>query len=106
MTAFFVSWGIAWNYPPNFMGSLFSSRNRTIAVVDQRPVYFIQSLLCIQIRKMCLNWNGVLTVIKVGSPLLYLVSRPVMVVEAFVGLRAMEPARHKIYELTIIVSYD
>uniref|UniRef100_A0A4E9E9X9 Uncharacterized protein n=1 Tax=Gibberella zeae TaxID=5518 RepID=A0A4E9E9X9_GIBZA len=51
---------------------------------------------------MCLNWNGVLTVIKVGSPLLYLVSRPVMVVEAFVGLRAMEPARHKIYELTII----
>ncbi|PTD05496.1 hypothetical protein FCULG_00002707, partial [Fusarium culmorum] len=52
--------------------------------------------------KMCLKWNGVLTVIKAGSSLLYLVSRPVMVVEAFVGLRAMEPARHKIYELTII----
>jgi hypothetical protein len=52
-------------------------------------VSVITSVVCMQFRKMSLTWDGPLTVIKVASPLLYLVTRVVMAVEAFVGLRAM-----------------
>lgn len=53
-----------------------------------------------QFRKMSLTWDGPLTVIKVASPLFYLVTRVVMAVEAFVGLRAMDPAIYDTYALT------
>nr|CEG05131.1 unnamed protein product [Fusarium clavum] len=59
----------------------------------------ITSVLCMQFRKMSLRWEGILTIVKVGSPLLYLASRVVMAVEAFVGLRAMEPATYDTYTL-------
>ncbi|CVL10974.1 hypothetical protein FPRO06_07955 [Fusarium proliferatum] len=58
------------------------------------------SVVCMQFRKMSLTWDGPFTVIKVASPLLYLVTRVVMAVEAFVGLRAMEPATYDTYALT------
>ncbi|SCN86819.1 uncharacterized protein FFM5_04026 [Fusarium fujikuroi] len=57
-------------------------------------VSVITSVVCMQFRKMSLIWDGPLTVIKVASPLLYLVTRVVMAVEAFVGLRAMEPTTY------------
>ena len=60
----------------------------------------ITSVLCMQFRRMSLRWEGILTIVKVGSPLLYLASRVVMAVEAFVGLRAMEPATYDTYTLT------
>ncbi|KAF5684426.1 hypothetical protein FCIRC_3975 [Fusarium circinatum] len=63
-------------------------------------VSVITSVICMQFRKMSLTWNGPLTLIKVASPLLYLVTRVVMAVEAFVGLRAMEPATYDTYALT------
>ncbi|KAH7264685.1 uncharacterized protein BKA55DRAFT_734061 [Fusarium redolens] len=63
-------------------------------------VSVITSVICMQFRKMSLTWDGPLTIIKVGSPLLYLVTRVVMAVEAFVGLRAMEPATYDNYALT------
>ncbi|KAJ4065559.1 hypothetical protein NW756_005760 [Fusarium oxysporum] len=63
-------------------------------------VSVITSVICMQFRKMSLTWDGPLTVIKVASPLLYLVTRVVMAVEAFVGLRAMEPATYDTYALT------
>jgi hypothetical protein len=63
-------------------------------------VSVVTSVLCMQFRKMSLRWEGILTIIKVGSPLLYLISRVVMAVEAFVGLRAMEPATYDTYALT------
>lgn len=60
----------------------------------------VTSVACMQFRKMTLRWEGIQTIIKVGSPLLYLASRVLMVVEAFVGLRAMEPATYDTYALT------
>ena len=49
---------------------------------------------------MSLGWEGIMTIVKVGSLLLYLASRVVMAVEAFVGLRAMETATYDTYTLT------
>lgn len=49
---------------------------------------------------MTLKWEGFQTIIKVGSPLLYLASRVVMAVEVFVGLRAMEPETYDTHALT------
>ncbi|KAF4500795.1 hypothetical protein FAGAP_2994 [Fusarium agapanthi] len=63
-------------------------------------VSVITSVVCMQFRKMSLTWDGSLTLIKVASPLLYLATRFVMAVEAFVGLRAMEPAIYDTFALT------
>lgn len=63
-------------------------------------VSVVTSVVYMQFRKMTLKWEGFQTIIKVGSPLLYLASRVVMAVEAFVGLRAMEPATYDTYALT------
>ncbi|KAF4336401.1 hypothetical protein FBEOM_9734 [Fusarium beomiforme] len=63
-------------------------------------VSVITSDICMQFRNMSIRWDGPLSIIKVGSPLLYLVTRVVMAVEAFVGLRAMEPATCDTYALT------
>jgi hypothetical protein len=60
----------------------------------------VTSVICMQFRKVTLRWEGIHTIIKVGSPLLYLASRVLMAVEAFVGLRAMEPATYDTYALT------
>ncbi|KAF4451763.1 hypothetical protein F53441_5297 [Fusarium austroafricanum] len=54
----------------------------------------LSSVICMQFRKMSLRWDGPLTIIKVGSPLLCLATRVAIAVEAFVGLRAMEPATY------------
>jgi hypothetical protein len=67
---------------------------RTSALVS-----VVTAIVCMQFRKMTLKWEGFQTIIKVGSPLLYLASRVVMAVEAFVGLRAMEAATYDTYAL-------
>ncbi|KFA51527.1 hypothetical protein S40293_06338 [Stachybotrys chartarum IBT 40293] len=59
----------------------------------------VTAVLCMQFRTMSLTWDGPLTVIKVGSPLLYIVSRLIMAAETFAALRAMEARTYVTYEL-------
>lgn len=62
-------------------------------------VSVVTAVLCMQFRKMSLEWQGPLTIIKVGSPLLYLISRIIMAAETFAGLRAMEAKTYLTYEM-------
>ncbi|SPQ20904.1 2e0332dd-2639-4ba2-b789-3678d10ef824 [Thermothielavioides terrestris] len=57
------------------------------------------AVLCMQFRTMGVKWEGPISIIKVGSPLLYIISRLVMAVETFAGLRAMEPGTYMTYPL-------
>ncbi len=55
------------------------------------------AVLRMQFRTMSVTWDGPLSIIKIGSPLLYIISRVVMAVETFAGLRAMEAGTYKTY---------
>ncbi len=50
-----------------------------------------------QLRTMSVRWEGLLSIVKIGSPLLYIISRVVMAVETFAGLRAMEAGTYNTY---------
>lgn len=60
------------------------------------------SIVCMQFRKMSLRWDGPLTVVRVGSPVLYLISRIAMIVEVFAAMRAMPAATYQTY---VVVNY-
>lgn len=62
----------------------------------------VTSIVCMQFRTMSLTWDGPLAVVRVGSPLLYVISRIIMTVQVFTALRAM-PA--KTYNTSIIWRY-
>ena len=62
----------------------------------------VTSLLCMQFRAVSLAWDGPLTLLRVGSPLVYMVCRVIMVVQSFVALRLMPEAT---YETLAIWSY-
>ena len=57
------------------------------------------SVLCMQFRSVSLHWEGPLTIVKVGSPVLYIVSRVIMAGETFAGLRAMEARTYFTFDM-------
>ncbi|WAO87137.1 Hypothetical protein NCS54_00443400 [Fusarium falciforme] len=60
----------------------------------------VTAVLCMQFRKMSFTWEGPLTIIKVSSPFLYLVSRLIMAVETFACLRAMEASTYEVVNIS------
>lgn len=73
---------ISWNstFPTNIESLLW----RVSAVTS-----VISSILCMQFRAVVLRWEGPLTIVCIGSPLVYLITRVIMMVQAFACLRAM-----------------
>jgi hypothetical protein len=59
----------------------------------------VTAVLCMQFRTMSVRWEGFTSIIKIGSPLLYIISRVAMAVETFAGLRAMEVGTYMTYEI-------
>jgi hypothetical protein len=59
----------------------------------------VTAVLCMQFRTMTVRWEGPMSIVKIGSPLLYIISRIVMAVETFAGLRAMEAGTYMTYEI-------
>lgn len=57
------------------------------------------SIICMQFRTLSLQWKGPLTIVQIGSPILYGLSRVVMMAEVFASLRAMAPAIYETYEI-------
>lgn len=57
------------------------------------------SILCMHFRTISLEWDGPLSIMRVGSPLFYGISRLVMMAEVFASLRAMAPATYDTYEI-------
>lgn len=60
------------------------------------------SILSMQFRTVSLAWEGPLTILRLGSPILYVISRIIMTGQVFAALRAM-PA--KTYGTSVIWSY-
>jgi len=59
----------------------------------------VTAVFCMQFRTMTMKWEGPMSLIKIGSPLLYIISRLIMAVETFAGLRAMEAGTYATYEI-------
>lgn len=57
------------------------------------------SILCMHFRTISFEWDGLLSIIRVGSPLLYGISRLLMLGEVFASLRAMDPATYNTYQI-------
>lgn len=57
------------------------------------------SILCMQFRKMSLRWDGPLTMVRVASPLLYVISRTIMTAQTFAALRAMPEKTYETFDL-------
>jgi hypothetical protein len=78
-----------------------SSRFPTVVEVwlwrGSAVVSIVTAVICMQFRTMALTWDGPSTIVKVASPLLYIVSRIIMVIEAFTSLRAMEAGTYQTY---------
>lgn len=60
------------------------------------------SIICMQYRKISLNWEGMSTIIRIGTPILYVISRIVMTGQVFAALRAMPL---KIYDTSVVWDY-
>ncbi|KAL4801260.1 hypothetical protein BDV18DRAFT_167598 [Aspergillus unguis] len=50
--------------------------------------------------KVILRWDGLITIVKIGSPLLYFISRVFMMGEVFAALRAVDPGVYETYEVS------
>ncbi|KKY25955.1 hypothetical protein UCDDS831_g01804 [Diplodia seriata] len=59
----------------------------------------VTSIVCMQFETMTLRWNGIFTLIRVSSPVLYIISRIVMTAEVFAALRAMPRSTYDTYEI-------
>lgn len=57
------------------------------------------SIMCMQFRRMSLHWDGPLTVIRVASPILYVISRTIMTAQTFAALRAMPEKTYDTFDL-------
>jgi hypothetical protein len=57
------------------------------------------SIVCMQFRTMSLHWDGPLTIVRVASPVIYLLSRFVITVQVFASLRAMTKSTYETYEV-------
>ncbi|KAL8751691.1 MAG: hypothetical protein Q9184_005990 [Pyrenodesmia sp. 2 TL-2023] len=62
----------------------------------------VSMLVFMQFEKVVLRWNGLITVISLVSPLVYLVSRVVMIGGVIAAFRASDPA---IYESYVVSTY-
>lgn len=60
------------------------------------------SILCMQFRTISLRWEGLSTIVRIGSPLIYIISRILMMAQVFAALRAM-PA--KTYDTSVLWNY-
>jgi hypothetical protein len=59
----------------------------------------VTSIICMQFRTMSFRWDGPLTMIAVASPVLYVISRFVMLAEVFASLRAMPASTYSTFVL-------
>jgi hypothetical protein len=59
-------------------------------------------LIFIHSKKVVLQWDGILTVVSIVSPVLYLLSRVVMMAGCITAFRAAEPA---IYDKYVVANY-
>ena len=59
----------------------------------------VTSILCMQFETMSFQWDGPLTIVRVASPILYLISRLLMMGEVFAALRAMPTSTYMTYEI-------
>ncbi|KAK8164189.1 hypothetical protein IWX90DRAFT_415979 [Phyllosticta citrichinensis] len=57
------------------------------------------SIICMQFEAMSMKWDGPMTIIRVSSPILYVVSRFAMMGEVFAALRAMPKSTYDTFEL-------
>ncbi|RAK75789.1 uncharacterized protein BO72DRAFT_487276 [Aspergillus fijiensis CBS 313.89] len=57
-------------------------------------------LVFMHFEKVVLRWEGIVTIVSLSSPALYLLSRMVMMGEVFAALRAEEPAIYDTYEVS------
>ncbi|KAJ9294132.1 hypothetical protein DTO271G3_7260 [Paecilomyces variotii] len=63
-------------------------------------VSVVSIIIFMHFKKVVLRWNGPLTMVGVASPALYLLSRLIMMAEAFATLRAAEPAIYETYSIS------
>lgn len=63
-------------------------------------VSILSMVIFMHFRKVVLRWGGPLTIISLVSPVLYLVSRIVMVAQVFAALRAEEPGIYDTYQVS------
>ncbi|CAI7627574.1 unnamed protein product [Penicillium glandicola] len=61
-------------------------------------VSIVSMLIFMHFEKVVLRWDGILTLFSLSSPVFYLLSRIVMMGEAFAVLRAADPAIYNTYE--------
>ena len=59
----------------------------------------VTSVLCMQFRAISLSWDGPLTIVRVGSPIVYMICRIIMVAQSFAALRAMPEAAYQMLEI-------
>jgi hypothetical protein len=59
----------------------------------------ITSIICMQFRTMSFRWDGPLTIVRVASPILYAVSRFIIMGEVFAAIRGMPPGVYDTYEI-------
>ncbi|PYI17959.1 hypothetical protein BO99DRAFT_433968 [Aspergillus violaceofuscus CBS 115571] len=57
-------------------------------------------LVFMHFEKVVLRWEGMVTIVSLSSPAVYLLSRMVMMGEVFAALRAEEPAIYDTYEVS------
>ncbi len=67
---------------------------RTSALVST-----VTAILVMQFRKVSLQWEGPLTIVSVGSPILYIISRTIMSAQAFAALRAMPASTYLTFDV-------
>lgn len=62
-------------------------------------VSVLTSILCMQFRQISLRWDGPLTIVRVASPILYVISRTIMTAQAFAALRAMPEGTYDTFDV-------
>lgn len=62
-------------------------------------VSVVTSIVSMQFRTVSFRWDGPLTIIRVSSPILYVISRFMMMGEVFAALRAMPESTYETYEI-------
>lgn len=56
-------------------------------------------LVFMHFEKVILRWDGVVTIVKIGAPGIYFISRVLMMGEVFAALRAVDPGVYETYEV-------
>lgn len=83
---------IAWN-------SIFPSHMELWLWRASALVSTVTAILVMQFRKVSFQWEGPLTIVSVGSPILYVISRTIMSAQAFAALRALPASTYQTFEI-------